>query len=199
MGRAIRTHRACRPVRLRDKLGFQPFGMTPSPALRRTAQILRLGQRRFDVLVIGGGITGRASPATPRAADSRSPWWNATTSPAAPPAGRRAWCTAASGTSNTVTCGSSSSPATNAGSCCASRPTWCVRCHSPGRCMPARAFRSGSCRPACCSTICWRSSATSRRTIGWTPREWLTPSPCSPVPACAAARGITTPPPTTRD
>lgn len=32
--------------------------MTPSPALRRAAQILRLGQRRFDVLVIGGGITG---------------------------------------------------------------------------------------------------------------------------------------------
>ena len=32
--------------------------MTPSPALTRTAQLLRLGQRRFDVLVIGGGITG---------------------------------------------------------------------------------------------------------------------------------------------
>jgi len=32
--------------------------MTPSPALRRAAQLLRLGQRRFDVLVIGGGITG---------------------------------------------------------------------------------------------------------------------------------------------
>lgn len=32
--------------------------MTPSPALTRTAQIARLGQRRFDVLVIGGGITG---------------------------------------------------------------------------------------------------------------------------------------------
>ncbi len=32
--------------------------MTPTPALTRTAQIARLGQRRFDVLVIGGGITG---------------------------------------------------------------------------------------------------------------------------------------------
>jgi len=32
--------------------------VTPTPALTRTAQIARLGQRRFDVLVIGGGITG---------------------------------------------------------------------------------------------------------------------------------------------
>ncbi|MDQ8153062.1 MAG: glycerol-3-phosphate dehydrogenase/oxidase [Gemmatimonadota bacterium] len=32
--------------------------MTPTPSLTRTAQIVRLGQRRFDVLVIGGGITG---------------------------------------------------------------------------------------------------------------------------------------------
>lgn len=32
--------------------------MTPIPSLTRTAQIVRLGQRRFDVLVIGGGITG---------------------------------------------------------------------------------------------------------------------------------------------
>ena len=32
--------------------------MTPTPALTRTAQIARLGQRRFDLLVIGGGITG---------------------------------------------------------------------------------------------------------------------------------------------
>jgi len=32
--------------------------MTSSPAFTRTAQILRLGQRRFDVLIIGGGITG---------------------------------------------------------------------------------------------------------------------------------------------
>ncbi len=32
--------------------------VTPSPSLTRTAQLARLGQRRFDVLVIGGGITG---------------------------------------------------------------------------------------------------------------------------------------------
>jgi len=32
--------------------------VTPSSAPTRTAQLLRLGQRRFDVLVIGGGITG---------------------------------------------------------------------------------------------------------------------------------------------
>ncbi|HEY3287858.1 MAG TPA: glycerol-3-phosphate dehydrogenase/oxidase [Gemmatimonadaceae bacterium] len=31
---------------------------TPPPALTRTAQFVRLGQRRFDVLVVGGGITG---------------------------------------------------------------------------------------------------------------------------------------------
>lgn len=30
----------------------------PTPARTRTAQLARLGQRRFDVLVIGGGITG---------------------------------------------------------------------------------------------------------------------------------------------
>ena len=32
--------------------------MTPTPTLTRTAQIARLSQRRFDLLVIGGGITG---------------------------------------------------------------------------------------------------------------------------------------------
>lgn len=32
--------------------------MTPSSAPTRTAQLLRLGQRRFDVVVIGGGISG---------------------------------------------------------------------------------------------------------------------------------------------
>ncbi|MCX5760061.1 MAG: FAD-dependent oxidoreductase, partial [Gemmatimonadetes bacterium] len=32
--------------------------MTPTSPLTRSAQILRLSQRRFDVLVIGGGITG---------------------------------------------------------------------------------------------------------------------------------------------
>ncbi len=31
---------------------------TTTPALTRTAQLTRLRQRRFDVLVIGGGITG---------------------------------------------------------------------------------------------------------------------------------------------
>ncbi len=35
-----------------------PPSVTPTPALTRTAQIARLGQRRFDVLVVGGGITG---------------------------------------------------------------------------------------------------------------------------------------------
>lgn len=35
-----------------------PTTVTPSPTLTRTAQLVRLGQRRFDVLVIGGGITG---------------------------------------------------------------------------------------------------------------------------------------------
>ena len=30
----------------------------PTPTLARTAQLQRLGQRRFDVLIIGGGITG---------------------------------------------------------------------------------------------------------------------------------------------
>jgi len=32
--------------------------VTPTPALTRAAQIARLGQRRFDVLIVGGGIAG---------------------------------------------------------------------------------------------------------------------------------------------
>ncbi len=35
-----------------------PTTVTSNPALTRTAQLARLRQRRFDVLVVGGGITG---------------------------------------------------------------------------------------------------------------------------------------------
>lgn len=38
--------------------GSTLFPVTPSSAPTRTAQLRRLSQRRFDVLVIGGGITG---------------------------------------------------------------------------------------------------------------------------------------------
>lgn len=50
---------SCRPGPSRSRFDIDPpFTVTPTPSLTRTAQIVRLGQRRFDVLVVGGGITG---------------------------------------------------------------------------------------------------------------------------------------------
>ena len=55
----------------------------------RAAMLSRLAAERFDVLVVGGGVTGRRGrPWTPRPAGCGSPWWRRGTWPLAPRAGR---------------------------------------------------------------------------------------------------------------
>ena len=69
---------------------------------RREDSLRRLAAEEFDVLVIGGGITGAGVALDPPAGVSRRPWSRSRTSPRAPPRSHPKWSTAACATSSNV-------------------------------------------------------------------------------------------------
>ena len=134
----------------------------------RDALFLALGEEVFDLLVIGGGITGAgvARDAALRglrvALVERARLRERNVEPVVAAGARRRAVPRAWASSDWC-----SSRAASGARCSASRRIWCARSPSPGRCTAARACRAGSWARDCSCTTCCRCSATGD-TSAWT-------------------------------
>ena len=132
-----------------------------------------LAERRFDLLVVGGGIVGCAVAWLGAHAGLRVRWWSAATSPAPPPAPRPSSSTGASATCRWATSGwCARRTPSGARSRAWSRRTSCGRVPSSFPSTAAARSVRRSCAPGwCCTAASGASPTAAAACCGRQPRK----------------------------
>ena len=114
------THARRVDAPLPDRTDGSP--MTAQGWFDRASALARMEDETFDVLVVGGGITGAGARSTPRRGACAPRWSSGTTSRRARRRSRRSSCTAGSATCSSARSASSTRPSPNARCCARTRP-----------------------------------------------------------------------------